>query len=99
MNPGLSALMLSVAVANAAETDFRLIEHEVHPQLVEHCYSCHSVAEKIKGDDYNENDQWGYKPQNPSTATQVHDIHAILLHQLGIDRRSGARILRHSFLK
>lgn len=48
MNPGLSASMLSVAVANAAEMVFRFSEQEVHPLLVERCYSCHSVAEKTR---------------------------------------------------
>lgn len=74
MNPGLSALMLSVADANAAEVDFRFSEQEVHPLLVEHCYSCHSVAEKIKGGNYNESDQWGYKPQN-SIDRRLTDVH------------------------
>ena len=39
----------------------------------------------IRGGTYGESDQWGYKPRNPSTATQVYDIHATILHQLGIN--------------
>lgn len=32
-----------------------------------------------------ESDQWGYKPLDRTHATQVYDIHATMLHQLGID--------------
>lgn len=32
-------------------------------------------------------DQWGYKPLDRSNPTQVYDIHATILHQLGIDHR------------
>jgi hypothetical protein len=32
-----------------------------------------------------ESDQWGFKPQNRSTPTQVYDIHATILHLLGVD--------------
>lgn len=39
----------------------------------------------IKGGTYGESDQWGYKPQDPDNATQVYDIHATILHQLGIN--------------
>lgn len=39
----------------------------------------------IKGGTYGESDQWGYKPLNPSTPTRVYDIHATLLHLLGIN--------------
>jgi hypothetical protein len=34
---------------------------------------------------YGLSDQWGYKPAEPSRATQVYDIHATILHLLGID--------------
>ncbi|MBI5773793.1 MAG: DUF1501 domain-containing protein [Verrucomicrobia bacterium] len=34
---------------------------------------------------YGPSDQWGYKPQNRATPTEVYDIHATVLHQLGID--------------
>ena len=32
-----------------------------------------------------ESDQWGYKPLDRSNPTTVYDIHATILHQLGID--------------
>jgi len=32
-----------------------------------------------------ESDQWGYKPQDRSSPTEVYDIHATILHLLGID--------------
>ncbi len=32
-----------------------------------------------------ESDQWGYKPRDRSRPTTVYDIHATILHQLGID--------------
>ena len=32
-----------------------------------------------------ESDQWGYKPLNRQTPTEVYDIHATILHLLGID--------------
>lgn len=34
---------------------------------------------------HGESDQWGYKPLDRKNPTQVYDIHATLLHQLGID--------------
>lgn len=34
---------------------------------------------------HGESDQWGYKPLNRDHPTQVYDIHATILHQLGID--------------
>ena len=39
----------------------------------------------IKGGTYGESDEWGFKPRNPATSTEVYDIHATILHQLGID--------------
>lgn len=39
----------------------------------------------IKGGTYGESDEWGYKPLDRSHPTEVYDIHATLLHQLGID--------------
>jgi hypothetical protein len=39
----------------------------------------------IKGCTYGESDEWGYKPLDRSKSTSVHDIHATILHQLGID--------------
>jgi hypothetical protein len=34
---------------------------------------------------YGESDAWGYKPLDRNNPTQVYDIHATLLHQLGLD--------------
>ncbi|MCA9193711.1 MAG: DUF1501 domain-containing protein [Planctomycetales bacterium] len=34
---------------------------------------------------YGESDHWGYKPLDRSRPTQVYDIHATILHLLGID--------------
>lgn len=36
---------------------------------------------------HGESDQWGYKPLDRSKSTQVYDIHATILHQLGIDHK------------
>ncbi|MGI8601721.1 MAG: DUF1501 domain-containing protein [Verrucomicrobiales bacterium] len=37
------------------------------------------------GISHGPSDQWGYKPQNREQPTQVYDIHATILHLLGID--------------
>jgi len=37
------------------------------------------------GTTYGESDQWGYKPLDRKNPTQGYDIHATILHQLGID--------------
>jgi hypothetical protein len=34
---------------------------------------------------YGESDEWGYKPLDRARPTEVYDIHATLLHLLGID--------------
>ena len=34
---------------------------------------------------HGESDQWGYKPLDRANPTEVYDIHATILHQLGID--------------
>jgi Protein of unknown function (DUF1501) len=34
---------------------------------------------------YGESDEWGYKPLERNKPTQVYDIHATILHQLGLD--------------
>jgi Protein of unknown function (DUF1501) len=34
---------------------------------------------------YGESDEWGYKPRDRKNPTEVYDIHATLLHLLGID--------------
>ncbi|MDM4015603.1 DUF1501 domain-containing protein [Roseiconus lacunae] len=39
----------------------------------------------IKGGTYGESDPWGFRPLDRNASTQVYDIHATLLHQLGID--------------
>jgi hypothetical protein len=39
----------------------------------------------IKPGTYGESDEWGFKPQDRSNYTTVYDIHATILHQLGID--------------
>lgn len=36
---------------------------------------------------HGESDQWGYKPLDRDHPTQVYDIHATILHQLGIDHK------------
>lgn len=36
---------------------------------------------------YGESDQWGYKPLDRDNPTQVYDVHATILHQLGIDHK------------
>jgi hypothetical protein len=39
----------------------------------------------IKGGTFGESDEWGFRPADPSAATTVYDIHATMLHLLGID--------------
>ncbi len=39
----------------------------------------------VKGGTYGESDQWGYKPLERNRPTTVYDIHATMLHLLGID--------------
>jgi len=39
----------------------------------------------IKPGTYGESDIWGFRPLDPSRKTAVYDIHATILHQLGID--------------
>lgn len=36
---------------------------------------------------FGESDEWGYKPLDRDNPTQVYDIHATILHQLGIDHK------------
>ncbi len=43
---------------------------------------------------HGESDQWGYKPLDRINPTQVYDIHATILHLLGIDHRKLS--VRHS---
>ena len=37
------------------------------------------------GETYGPSDQWGYKPEDREHPTQVYDIHATILHLLGVD--------------
>ena len=37
------------------------------------------------GTTFGESDQWGFKPLNRAAPTQVYDIHATILHLLGIN--------------
>ena len=39
------------------------------------------------GTTYGPSDRWGYKPLDRSNPTQVYDIHATILHQMGIDHQ------------
>lgn len=39
------------------------------------------------GVSYGPSDQWGYKPLDRSKPTQVYDVHATILHLLGVDHR------------
>ncbi len=41
----------------------------------------------IKPGTYGESDMWGYKPLDRDNPTQVYDIHATILHLLGIDHQ------------
>ncbi len=36
---------------------------------------------------YGPSDQWGYKPLDRTKPTQVYDVHATILHLLGVDHR------------
>ena len=42
---------------------------------------------------HGESDQWGYKPLDRDHPTEVYDIHATILHLLGIDHKKLA--VRH----
>ncbi len=39
----------------------------------------------VKGGTYGDSDAWGFRPADPARATSVYDIHATVLHLLGID--------------
>jgi hypothetical protein len=39
----------------------------------------------IRGGTYGESDEWGFRPLEPNKAASVYDIHATMLHLLGID--------------
>lgn len=48
----------------------------------------------IRGGVHGESDEWGFKPLDRDHPTQVYDIHATVLHQLGIDHTKLT--LRHN---
>jgi len=37
------------------------------------------------GTSYGLSDEWGFKPAEPRNITEVYDVHATVLHLLGID--------------
>lgn len=51
-----------------------------------YCFTNWLCGGGIKGGiTQGESDQWGYKPLDRTQSAQVYDIHATILHQLGID--------------
>ena len=46
------------------------------------------------GTTHGESDQWGYKPRDRKNPTEVYDIHATILHLLGIDHTK--LVFRHN---
>ena len=51
-----------------------------------YCFTNWLCGGGIKGGvTYGESDDWGYKPRDREHPTQVYDIHATILHLLGID--------------
>jgi hypothetical protein len=60
-----------------------------------YCFSNWLCGGGIKGGvTHGESDQWGYKPLDRANPTQVYDIHATMLHLLGVDHR--ALTVRHN---
>lgn len=43
------------------------------------------MRRRYPSETYGESDDWGYKPLERNNPTQVYDIHATILHLLGID--------------
>lgn len=41
----------------------------------------------VRGGTYGESDAWGFRPADPDRATSGYDIHATMLHLLGIDHQ------------
>jgi uncharacterized protein (DUF1501 family) len=41
----------------------------------------------IKPGTYGESDVWGFKPLDPARKTEVYDIHATILRQLGLNHK------------
>ncbi len=53
-----------------------------------YCFTNWLCGGGIKGGvSYGPSDQWGYKPLDRDNPTQVYDIHATVLHLLGIDHK------------
>ena len=51
-----------------------------------YCFTNWMAGGGIKGGvSFGESDPWGYKPLDRTNPTQVYDIHATILHQLGAD--------------
>ncbi len=51
-----------------------------------YCFTNWLCGGGIKGGiTHGESDQWGYKPRDRNAPTEVYDIHATILHQLGLD--------------
>ena len=51
-----------------------------------YCFTNWLAGGGIKGGvTHGLSDQWGYKPQNRNKPTEVYDVHATILHLLGID--------------
>jgi hypothetical protein len=60
-----------------------------------YCFTNWLCGGGIKGGiSYGPSDQWGYKPLDRDNPTQVYDIHATMLHLLGIDHTKLS--LRHT---
>lgn len=53
-----------------------------------YCFTNWMCGGGVKGGvSYGPSDEWGYKPLERSNPTRVYDIHATMLHLLGIDHR------------
>lgn len=50
-----------------------------------HCFTNWMCGGGIRGGTYGQSDAWGFKPLDRDHPTQVYDIHATILHQLGVD--------------
>lgn len=51
-----------------------------------YCFTTWLAGGGIKGGTtYGPSDEWGYKPADRRSPTEIYDIHATLLHQLGVD--------------
>ncbi len=53
-----------------------------------HCFTNWLVGGGVRGGvTYGESDEWGYKPLDRENPTSVHDVHATILHLLGVDHK------------